>query len=373
MNKLFIIVNVDWFFLSHRKEIAVKAKEAGYDVTIVAKDTGKASVIKNLGLNFIDLPMNSVGMDPLEELQTLSFLYSLYKKEKPDIVHHVGLKAILWGGLAAKRAKIKGVVNAISGLGVFFSEDNQSVLSKIIIRLLKYSHNRKRLYTIFQNNEDKALFLKAGIITEQNVVFIKGSGVDLNIFKYREEPVSEKIKVVLTARMIVDKGIFILTEAAELLRTEYEDKVQFLLCGGLDKNPNAIKEEELKRVCDGKYITWLGYCSNVKEILENSHIVTLPSYYKEGLPKSLIEATAIGRPIITTDSIGCRDTVIDGYNGFLIPIKNSGALADRLKVLFDDEELRIRLGVNSRAYAEQYFSLDTVIKQHIETYNKLIL
>lgn len=372
MNKLFIIVNVDWFFLSHRKEIAVSALNGGYDVTIVAKDTGKASVIKNLGLKFIDLPMNSVGMNPLEEFRTLSFLYKLYKREKPDIVHHVGLKAILWGGLAAKQAKVNGVVNAISGLGVFFAEHNKSVLSKVIIRLLKYSHDRDGLYTIFQNNEDKDLFLKVGIVKESNVVFIKGSGVDLSIFNYVEEPFEGKIQVVLTARMIVDKGIFVLAEAAELLRKEYQDKVQFLLCGGLDKNPNAIKEEELKQVCDGTYILWLGYCSNVKEILEQSHIVVLPSYYKEGLPKSLIEATAIGRPIITTDSIGCRDTVIDQYNGFLIPIKDSKSLAAKLRILFNAADLRKRMGKNSRAYAEKYFSLDIVIEQHLETYKKLI-
>lgn len=372
MQKLFIIVNVDWFFLSHRKEIAVSALNAGYDVTIIAKDTGKASFIKGLGLKFIDLPMNSVGMNPIEELRTLNFLYKLYKKEKPDIVHHVGLKAILWGGLAAKHAKVKGVVNAISGLGVFFAEDNKSVLSKVIIRLLKYSHNREGLYTIFQNNEDKTLFLKAGIIEKKNIVFIKGSGVDLKLFNSVEEPTVSKLKVVLTARMIVDKGIFVLTDAAELLRKDYQDKVQFLLCGGLDKNPNAIKEEELKQVCDGTYISWLGYCSNVKEILEQSHIVTLPSYYKEGLPKSLIEATAIGRPIITTDSIGCRDTVIDEYNGFLVPIKDSKSLAEKLKILFDDSDLRKQMGENSREYAEKYFSLDTVIEQHLETYKKLI-
>lgn len=371
MIKLFIVVNVDWFFLSHRKDIAIQAIEAGYDVTIVAKDTGKSTVIKELGLKFIDLPMNSVGMNPFEELATLKFLYKLYKKEKPDIVHHVGLKAILWGGVAAKRANIKGIVNAISGLGVFFSEENKSILSKAIISILKYSHNRENIYTIFQNNDDKELFLNAKIINESNIIMIKGSGVNLNEFKYIEEPQNTKIKVVLTARMIEDKGIFILTNAAELLRKEYEDKVEFLLCGGLDKNPKAIKEDNLNRVCDGKYIKWLGYCSNVKEILEQAHIMTLPSYYKEGLPKSLIEGAAIGRPIITTNSIGCKDTVIDGYNGFLIPIKNSKILADKLKILFDDESLRKVMGLNSRRYAEKYFSLDAVIVSHLHVYGKL--
>jgi len=372
MNKLFIIVNVDWFFLSHRKEIAQAAKKVGYDVTIVATDTGKSKEIKNLGLNFIHLPMNSVGMNPLEDLQTLNFLYKLYKREKPDIVHHVGLKSILWGTLAAKRVKIKGVVNAISGLGIFFSEDNKSIISKLVVKILRYSHNRNNIYTIFQNNEDRDLFLTSNIIDKSKVIMIKGSGVDLNDFNYTPERQSNSIKVVLTARMVKDKGIIVLAEAAELLREKYQQKVEFLLCGGLHQNPSSLNKDDLSRICDGKYIKWLGHCTNIKEILQDSHIVVLPSYYKEGLPKSLIEAAAIGRPIITTDSTGCRDTVIDGYNGFIIPIKNSKILAKKLEILIENKDLRITMGNNSRNFAENNFSLDIVINSHLNIYKKLI-
>lgn len=371
MPKLFIVVNVDWFFLSHRKEIALAAQKEDYDVTIVTNNTGMKPVIESLGLSVIDLPMNRSGKNIIQELSTLRFLFQLYKREKPDVVHHVGLKTILWGTFAAKLAKVKGIVNAVSGLGILFAEENVSVLSKIFVQVLRFSHNRNNLAVIFQNDEDKSLFLNNQIIRENQVYLIKGSGVDLNQFCYTPEPVDGKIKVLLTARMIPEKGIFILKEAANLLKNEYKDKVQFLLCGGIDDNPNAIKKEDLKAICYGEYICWLGYRTDVLDLLKTSHIVAFPSYYKEGLPKSLIEAAAVGRPIITTDSIGCKETVIDGYNGFLIPIKNSEILADRLKLLIDDTLLRIAMGRNSRCLAEKEFSIINVIKKHLEIYKQL--
>lgn len=371
MIKLFIVVNVDWFFLSHRKDIAIAAKNQGYDVTIVTKDTGKRPDIERLGLRFIDLPMNRSGQNIKEELHTCWFLYRLYKKEKPDVVHHVGLKTILWGTLAAKLAGVKGVVNAVSGLGVFFSEENKSMVARLLPKVLRFSHHRPNLAVIFQNDEDKDLFLRNSIIKEKQTFYIKGSGVNLNEYCYTPEPEIGKIRVLLTARMIEEKGIFVLTDAAELLREQYQNKVEFLLCGGLDDNPKAIKKEELEAKCDGKYIQWLGYRTDVLDLLKDCHIVAFPSYYKEGLPKSLIEATAIGRPIVTTDSIGCRETVVDGYNGFLIPIKNSKALADKLQVLFDNKELRIKMGRNSRMLAERDFSIENVIEKHLKIYSLL--
>ncbi len=371
MKKIFIVVNVDWFFLSHRKDIAIEAKKAGYDVTIVTKDTGKRKDIEALGVKYIDLQMSRSGQNVMEELSTCKFLYNLYKREKPDVIHHVGLKTILWGTLAAKLAGAHGVVNAVSGLGIFFSEDNKSLVAKLMPKVLRYAHKQKNLAVIFQNDEDKGLFLKHGIIKEGQAWFIKGSGVNLKQFNYTPEPSEGKIKVLLTARMIEEKGIFILTEAAEMLRTDFENQVEFLLCGGLDDNPKALKKEQLEAVCDGNYIKWLGYRTDVLDLLKQCHIVAFPSYYKEGLPKSLIEATAVGRPIITTDSIGCRETVEDGYNGYLIPIKDSKTLAEKLRILFENQELRQQMGENSRKLAEKYFSIENVINIHLDIYNTL--
>ncbi len=372
MKKLFIVVNVDWFFLSHRLPVALGAQRAGWDVTVVTADTGKLKDIETKGLRVINLPMSRSGMNISEELKTLAFLRSLYKREKPDVVHHVGMKTILWGSLAARFAGVGGVVNAISGLGGFFADDNKGLLSKVLPKVLKFSHNRNNLLCIFQNDEDKGLYLKNGIIRSNQARYIKGSGVDLTEYSYAAEPSDGKIKVILTARMIVEKGVFILTEAAEKLRNKYQDKVEFLLVGGLDDHPGAITKEQLNAVCDGCYIKWLGYRTDVKDLLAAAHIVAFPSYYMEGLPKSLIEACAVGRPIVTCNSVGCKETVVDGVNGFLIPTKDVDALAEKLDILLNNADLRKRMGKAGRKYAEDSFDIKSVVKKHLDIYNELI-
>lgn len=371
-NKLFIVVNVDWFFLSHRKDVALAAKEAGWDVTIVTADTGKLKDIEALGLKVINLPMSRSGMNIVEELKTLNWLRKLYKREKPVVVHHVGMKTILWGTLAATFSRVHGVVNAISGLGGFFAEDNKGLLARVMPMVLRFSHNRKNLLCIFQNDDDWGLYVKHGIIKHEQGRFIKGSGVDLNQFSYAPEPEEGKIKVMLTARMIVEKGVFLLTEAAERLRLKYEGKVQFLLVGGLDDHPGAITKEQLDAVCDGEYIQWLGYRTDVRDLLKQCHIMAFPSYYMEGLPKSLIEADAIGRPIITSNSVGCKETLVDGYNGFLIQPKDVDALTEKLDLLLSDKELRVKMGKNARKYAEDYFSIEVVKERHLGIYDELV-
>ena len=370
--KLFIIVNEDRFFLSHRKDIAISAQQKGWELTIVCKDTGQRRDVETLGLKMIDLPINPTGTNILQELKTCWFLYRLYRQNKDAIVHHVGLKNILWGGLAAKLAGIKGVVNAVSGLGVLFSGESLSSTAKGIMYVMRFSHHRNGMKVIFQNQEDKGLFLKYSVVHDSQTAFIKGSGVDLKVFQYVPEQTSEILKVVFAARMVKEKGIIELIEAAENLRKHYEGKVEFWLCGRLAANEDAISKEELEALCDGKYIKWLGFCEDMKSVLEQSHIIAFPSYYREGVPKSLIDACAVGRPIVTTNSIGCKDVVDDGVNGFLVPIKDSEALAEKLRTLIEDKDLRIRMGKASRERAEKEFSLENVVNKHLEIYQSLI-
>ena len=370
--KLLIIVNEDRFFLSHRKEIALAAQGAGWDVTVVCKDTGRWNELREFGLNALELPINPTGMNLRQELKTFWFLYTLYKKNRDAVVHHVGLKNILWGGLAAKLAGVHGVVNAVSGLGAIFSSDKMGITAKGVLAVMRFSNKRERVKVIFQNQEDKSLFLQYGDIKESQAEFIKGSGVELNDYKYVPEPESETLKVVFTARMIKEKGVIELIEAAEMLRPGYEGKVEFWLCGRLAVNADAVPRKELEARCDGKYIKWLDFQRNIKSVLEQCHIMAFPSYYREGVPKSLIDACAVGRPIVTTNSIGCKDVVDDGVNGFLIPIKNSEALAEKLRILIEDKELRIKMGRASRQKAEREFSIDDVVKKHLECYEELI-
>lgn len=373
MNKLFIVVNEDRFFLSHRKEIALSAQQEGWNVTVVCKDTGQRGDVEKLGLKMVELPVNPTGMNMAQEFKTFRFLYFLYRMNKDAIVHHVGLKCILWGGLAAKFTKVRGVVNAVSGLGTVFSSEKPGLAALGILAIMRFSSKRKGVKEIFQNSEDKELFLSYKVVRPDQTAFIKGSGVDLNEFCYTPEPEDGPIKVVFSARMIKEKGVMELLDAAEILRPEFGDRAQFLLCGRLASNADAVPREVLESRCDGRYLVWMGLQSDMKSILGNSHIFAFPSYYREGVPKSLIEACAVGRPIVTTDSIGCRDVVFDGENGYLVPVCDSRALADKLRVLLEDKALRERMGRAGRAKAEKEFGLESVIQKHLEIYRSLNL
>jgi len=371
MSKLFMIVNEDRFFLSHRKEIALEAKRRGYEVTIIAKDTGHRGEVEELGFTMLDLPINPTGMNPIQEFKTLCYLYKLYRRERPDIVHHVGLKNILWGGVAAKLIGVRGVVNAVSGLGGLFNGGKLSATTRGILAVMRFSNRRNKVKVIFQNNDDMSIFLGHNVVNPDQIDFTKGSGISLSEYAYVAEPHDGKINVIFTARMVKEKGVCNLIDAAEKLKPEYRDKVKFLLCGRLTPNKSGITQEYMRRHCDGEYICWLGERNDVKELLEKSHIMAFPSYYREGLPKSLIEASAIGRPIVTCDSTGCRDVVTDGENGFLIEPRNPEMLADRLKKLIDNPELREKMGLNARKKAESEFSIDKVVDTHIRIYNEL--
>ena len=371
MKKLLMIVNEDRFFLSHRKEIALAAQKDGWQVTIVCKDTGQRQEVEALGLKMLELPINPTGMNLRQEIRTWWFLYTLYIKNRDAVVHHVGLKNILWGGLAARLARVHGVVNAVSGLGAIFSSGRMGPTTRGILAVMRFSNRRKRVKVIFQNQEDKGLFLQHGVVSESQVEFIKGSGVSLSEFKYVPEPEDETVKVVFTARMVKEKGVIELIEAAEKLRPDYEGRLEFWLCGRLAVNADAVSREELESRCDGKYIKWLGFQKDIGSVLEQCHIMAFPSYYREGVPKSLIDACAIGRPIVTTASIGCKDVVDDGVNGFLIPVRDSNALAQKLRVLIDDRELRVRMGKAARIKAEREFAIEKVIESHLDIYNRI--
>lgn len=371
--KIFFVFSIDYQLISHRRKLIEAVLKAGNDVTVVAQDTGYADAIRQMGCKFINLPINRVGTNIREELKTYRFLKKLYRKEKPDIIHHVSLKVALWGGLAAKRVGAHGVVNAINGLGVFFGTGKADTwVKKVFLKIVAYANRRENALTIFQNDSDKSFFVGHGAIKEEQCRYIKGSGVDLSEFAYVPEPEDEVLNVIFTSRMVEEKGVTDIVDAALMLKDKYEGRVRFLLCGLLETNPKAISKAYLDEMCDGNYIKYMGHCDNIKEVLRASSVVLLPSYYREGVPKSLIEATAIGRPIITTDWVGCRETVDDGVNGFLIPPKCPEQLAEKLSLLLDDKDLRMRMGRASRVKAEKEFSVDLVVEKHFAIYDELM-
>lgn len=372
MKKLLIVVNEDRFFISHRFSIALAAMREGYDVTVATKDTGQLSEIQAAGIRTVDLPVDPVGMNPVQELKTLAFLINLYRRERPDIVLHVGIKNIVWGGLAAKLTNVHGCINAVAGLGSLFNGDSLSVVSRIVLRIISFNNRRKGVKVIFQNNDDKKIFLENRAVTESQTEYIKGSGIDLVDYSYVEEPSEGPVKIIFTARMVKEKGVTDLVDAAKILKPDYDGKVNFLLCGRLTKNSSAITSDYLLSNCDGEYISWLGERDDIKKMLGASHIMAFPSYYREGVPKSLIEACAVGRPIVTCDSVGCRDVVDDGINGFLVSPKSPESLASKLKELIDSKELRVNMGREARRKAEKEFSIEGVIETHMRLFNELL-
>lgn len=369
------MVNVDWFFLSHRLPIALEAKKNGFDVTIISRDTGKRKIIENLGLKFDNINFERASFNPVKEVFIFLKLRAKYSKEKPDIVHLVTLKPIIYGGLAARKRKNIGVVNAFSGLGLIFSPEGSKVKRILISLILKlaFSGKEKSAY-IFQNNNDRSLLENQGFINKNQICLIKGSGVDLSQFKYVPPKANKNIRVFMAARLLYPKGFKEFFEAAEFLILERKvQNVEFIICGNLDPiNPAAITKKTIQNWEKFGIIKWIGYTDIMKAELEKSDIIVYPSYYGEGLAKFLIEACAIGRPIITTDHPGCRECVDDGINGILVPIKDSENLAVAIEKLIKNPELRLEMGIKSREKAEKEFDIRAVINQHLDIYKSFV-
>lgn len=368
MKKFFMVVNVDWFFLSHRLPLALKMQELGYKVYILTKDTGRKSEIISLGLEFVEIPFERSGRNPINEIRVIRRLTKFFRKHQPDIIHNVTVKPVVYASLAAKWAKLKNsqIINAISGLGYNFINDRQGPVQIILKQLMKFAYSGNVKF-IFQNPDDKAVYEKLGFLRD-NYRIIKGAGVDANEFPYTAPIVKDKIHIVTTARMLGDKGIRELIAAAKLLESRYKGKVLFQLVGDLDPdNPSALSETEISSAQVEGYLEWKGHRKDVRPILMESDIVCLPSY-REGLPKSLIEAMSIGRPIVTTLAPGCKECVDDGINGFLVPTKDVNALAQALEKLILDQSLRESMGKASREKMLRELSLEKVLKDTIEFY-----
>lgn len=367
-----MITNVDWFFISHRLVIAEEAICKGWKVYVAAEDTGRGKEIAVDGIEFIDFKFSRSGTNPLEELRTIRNFRKLYKEIKPDVVHHITLKPVIYGSLTAKLLNIRGVVNAVSGLGYNFTSGRQGVVAKIMIRIMRYGFKRDNLTVIFQNGDDQKELSNLGVVQPNNrIVRIKGSGVDLEQFKQTKLPSFDKIKVLLPSRMLWDKGVKELRETTNLLKDKYKDKVQFILAGMADEHNKAgVPASYLNDWQNGEYVKWIGYQKDMVQVYNDSHIVVLPSY-REGMPKTLIEACAVGRAIVTTDAIGCRECVDEGVNGLKVPVYSTQELAFALETLFENHDMIRVMGEASRKKAESEFDVKAVVAKHMEIYEEL--
>lgn len=371
--KLLIVTNVDWFLISHRLVLARAAVKAGWQVYVACEDTGRGNEIAVDGITFVNFPLSRSGTNPIDEYRLYKRFLKLYRTINPDVVHHITIKPVVYGSLAAQRVGLKGIVNAISGLGYMFVSGKVGVFQKIILFLMRKGARKSKVAFIFQNFEDRDVLAKYKVSEKaRSLNLIKGSGIDLEKFSYAETSYTGKIKILFASRMLWDKGVQELREATDLLKERYNEKIQFVLIGRADdENRASVPVEYLNNWSDGRYVIWKGHVDDVLEEYKSSQIVVLPSY-REGLPKNLIEACAVGRPIITTEAIGCKDCVDQGVNGLKVPVGDSLALANAIEELIGDADRMERMGRASRHKAELEFDIKDVIRKHLNIYNEFV-
>ncbi len=375
---IMFVVNVDWFFLSHRLPIALEAKKRGYNVHVAARVTENLDLLQSY--DFIVHPLvldrSSTGLG--SAISTFLQLYKILSLVKPDLVHLVTIKPVLLGGLAARFVGVPSVVAAISGLGYIFVSKNfvSSVRRAIVGVLYRLALGHSNLKVIFQNKDDKKSVCKLASLPTSKTELIAGSGVDLAQYCVAPFPKSEVI-VMLPARLLGDKGVREFVKASQhlqLTRPDLRRATRFVLVGSIDEaNPTSITEKELAQwVRDGIVESW-GYRCDMPKVLQQAYLVVLPSYYGEGLPKVLIEAAASGRAIVTTDHPGCRDAIEPGISGVLVPTRDSLALAEAIEGLLDDSERCKKMGSAGRSLAERVFSVNKVVEKHMVIYNELLV
>lgn len=365
--KIIYIVNVDWFFISHRLPLALEAKRRGFEVNIATTNTGRFKDLEDLGFRLYDLNIDRSGTNPLKELFLIFKLISILRSIKPTVVHNVTLKMSIYSSIACRFVKMPKVINAISGLGYNFTASRKTKSQKVIAHLMNLAFKKRNLSFIFQNPDDLRLFEELKYSQKNRLVLIKGAGVDLDKFQYPNRKITENLTFILTARILRDKGISEYIEASKIVSKKYPNE-HFLLVGDIDKNnPASYTKSELLGELKQSNIQWLGHRNDISELLQSSDIMVFPSY-REGLPKSLIEACAARLPIITTNTIGCRECVDEGINGFLVPIKNSEQLAERMITFIQNPDLIKSMGEASRLKAEKEFSLTMVIEKTFELY-----
>ena len=359
-----ITANTSWYLYNFRKNTILALIAEGNKVCAVAPEDTYSKKLEDLGCKFIAINIDSGGTNPLKDLSTFYNFYKIYRNQEVDVVLNFTPKNNIYSTLAAKSADVK-TINNIAGLGTLFI--SESIASKIARFLYKYSQS-KADFIFFQNEDDRALFKRHNIA--QNVASdrLPGSGADLSRFKVSPAPDDGVVRFLLIARMLFDKGIGQYVEAARVLKSKYGNSVEFRLLGFLDvDNPSAVSKAQMNAWVDEGVVNYLGTSDFVEAEIAQVDCMVLPSYYREGVPKSLLEAGAMGKPIVTTDNVGCRETVEDGYNGFICAPRSDKSLVVALnKIIIMSHEERLKFGEQSRLKIEREFDERIVINKYLK-------
>ena len=365
MKKILFFIAEDYSVLSHRLALLKMTRELGYEVVVATKVSNHKEQLESEGFKVIPIKnLHRSGLNPFKDLKLLHELFQIYRTEKPDTSYHVAFKPVIYGGLAALLTRVPHVIYALGGLGTLYL--GQSLKVKIVRfavnRIFSLLFHRKNSSLILQNDDDAKSI--TGLFPPKQLHMIRGSGVDINYYSPTPEP-KGSIVITMAARLLWDKGVGELIDAARLIKEKQKD-IQIHLYGEPDpENPNSVSLHELKNWHEEGIIQWHGPAKDSREAYRNCHIAVLPSY-REGLPKGLLEAAASGRPIVTTDVPGCKDTVIDGVSGYIVPVKNANMLADRLLDLANSPNKRAAFGKRGRSLVEEQFS-DTFINTQLTT------
>ena len=370
-NSILFVVNTTSFFLSHRLPLAVAAKDAGFKVHIATSDSSTSPLIKAEGFVHHSVDLKRSRTNILSNLATFISLVKLFRSVNPSLVHLVTIKPVIYGCIAARILRIKSVVAAISGLGTVFIDNSFRGLLRrlLVLKLYKSAFKHPNLAVIFQNKEDRDLFLGKNLIDSKSCHLIRGSGVQISDYPYLPEPDNVPV-VVMASRLLIDKGVIEFVESAKILKLEGEDII-FRLIGDSDPdNRTGVSENFLNQCHSEGFVELLGYREDISEQYARANVVCLPSY-REGLPKSLIEAAACGRAVVTTDVAGCRDAIIPNITGLLCPAKDPKKLATAIKKLILDPNRRQEMGRAGRKLAEVEFAIEHIVRLHLNIYFKL--
>jgi glycosyltransferase involved in cell wall biosynthesis len=369
--RLLFVVTEDWYFCSHRLPLARAAIEAGFDVTVATRVAAHSDLIRAAGVRVIPLGWRRRSTNPIRELMAVGELRRVMAVERPDIVHNVAMKPVLYGSIAARLARVPRVLNALAGMGyIFTSRDLRARLLRPTVKLaFRAILDRPGSRLILQNPDDRALFVSSGLVSAERVVLIRGSGVDTAMFAATAEPAGVPI-VMLASRMLRDKGVLEFVEAARRLQREGV-MARFVLVGEPDpENPASLSSPVLRQLATDA-VEWWGPQTDMPGTLAQASLVCLPSY-REGLPKVLLEAASCARAIVATDVPGCREVVRDGDNGLLVPARDANALAAALRALIDAPEERRAMGVRGRRIVETEFALERTLAETVAVYRDLL-
>lgn len=373
--KAFIVSNLDTFFLANRKEQGQVMQEKGYEVHVLAADTGRSGEITKMGFIYHELPMARYSLNPFLSIKSIKDIRRIYQQESPVVIHHLGLKVIMLGTLAAMKTGA-AVFNTYTGLGYLFTVDTWKTkfFRSILIMFSRWLYRRKKVVAIFQNMTDFNLFKKYKVIDEKNGFVIKGCGVNMEEYSYAPMPDQQPLKIILPGKMLSSKGIYDFVEVAKAIKNDASvtHEVEFMLCGGIEEgHPFSAKKEEVEHWHNQGWVNWAGFQKDMMSVYKMADVVMLPSW-REGMPKGLLEAGSVGRPIITYDVAGCSEAVEDGVSGYVVPFGDVKLLTERTRTLIMDRNLRVQMGENSRQHVLRHFETYKIIEENLALYNKFL-